>query len=193
MGSVNFLNLNYIFLWMYQFFGSFNLLGILQWVVSILAFIRPFAFLITLLLLIFIAYCMYRIRELSKKEEELYGPPKEEVSTLAPKPHKELNEKWQHVQTLMSSTNSSDWRQAIIEADIMLGDILKGFGYDGNSIGDQLKSVEPGDMKTLNDAWEAHKIRNQIAHDGSDFQLNEREARHTIAQYKKVFEEFFYI
>ena len=80
-----------------------------------------------------------------------------------------------------------------MEADIMLADILTKMGYQGDSIGEQLKGVEPSDFLTLNDAWEAHKVRNQIAHQGSDFQLNERDAKRIIGLYKKVFSEFYYI
>ncbi len=104
----------------------------------------------------------------------------------------DLHTKWQLVQKSISSNNSADWRVAIMEADIMLGDILSKQGYVGD-IGDQLKSVDPSDMLTLQDAWAAHRVRNRIAHDGSSFQVNEREARATIDLYKKVFEEFYHL
>jgi len=53
-----------------------------------------------------------------------------------------------------------------------------------------LKSVSASQMTTLNDAWEAHKIRNRIAHDGADFVLTKRVAQETITQYRRVFDEF---
>lgn len=103
------------------------------------------------------------------------------------------NNKWQHIQTLMNSHNMNDWRQAIIEADIILDEMLTKMQYAGDSIGDKLKNVEESDFITLNKAWEAHKIRNQIAHKGSDFTLTKQEASRAIGLYKKVFEEFYYI
>jgi len=42
----------------------------------------------------------------------------------------------------------------------------------------------------LEDAWDAHKVRNRIAHEGSDFLLTEHLARKTIGQFKNVFTEF---
>jgi hypothetical protein len=48
-------------------------------------------------------------------------------------------------------------------------------------------------MKTLNQAWEAHKIRNAIAHQGADFLLSEREAKRVVSLYREVFQEFDYI
>ncbi len=79
---------------------------------------------------------------------------------------------------------------AIIESDILLGRILKEKGYGGSSIGEQLKSISPQSLSTLNDAWEAHKVRNQIAHDGADFVLTKKKAQETITMYKRVFSEF---
>jgi hypothetical protein len=63
-------------------------------------------------------------------------------------------------------------------------------GYSGESIGEKLKSVETADFNTLSDAWEAHKVRNQIAHEGSAFNLSDSLARRTLAHYEAVFREF---
>jgi hypothetical protein len=103
------------------------------------------------------------------------------------------NERWIRVQNLIQSHTSSDWRQAIIEADIILDEMLSKMGYDGNSIGDRLKQIEESDFITLNKAWEAHKIRNHIAHRGGDFTFSKSEAERVINLYRQVFEEFYYI
>jgi hypothetical protein len=62
----------------------------------------------------------------------------------------------------------------------------------GNTLGDKLKQATRGDFKTLDAAWEAHRVRNQIAHEGSDFILTKHEAKRVIALYETVFEEFKY-
>jgi hypothetical protein len=100
------------------------------------------------------------------------------------------NSRWQHVLELSNSTHESDWRRAIIEADIMLGDMLGEQGYRGSSIGDKLKDANPLQFTTLDLAWKAHKVRNDIAHGGENFHLSERDVRATIDQYQRVFEEF---
>jgi len=103
------------------------------------------------------------------------------------------NKRWQKVLDLINSPNESDWRLAIIEADTMLHAILTRMQYAGDSIGEMLKGVERSDMKTLNDAWEAHKVRNRIAHEGSAVALSKHEAEHAINLYQRVFEEFHYV
>jgi len=104
-----------------------------------------------------------------------------------------VNKKWVHVQSLMESQNNNDWRQAIIESDIMLDEMLTKIGYAGQSIGEKLKNVEESDFFTLNDAWEAHKVRNRIAHKGSDFVISHSEAMRVIGLYENVFREFYYV
>ena len=140
-------------------------------------------YLLTVLGLFVIVYCIVRIYELRHKEEH-------QLEHLIALPEAdEGTPRWVHIMSLMESQNPSDWRQAIIEADILLDDILTRQGYDGKSVGDKLKQVESSDMDTLQDAWEAHKVRNQIAHDGSTFDLSETLARRTIARYETVFRE----
>jgi hypothetical protein len=103
------------------------------------------------------------------------------------------NERWEHVLALISSDNPADWRVAIMEADIMLDELVGDMGYQGEGLGERLKAIEKSDFTTLDLAWEAHKVRNNIAHHGSDFILTHREAKRTIDLFRKVFEEFDYV
>ena len=79
---------------------------------------------------------------------------------------------------------------AIIEADVMLEELLETAGYVGGSVGEMLKSVDKNEFLSIESAWEAHKIRNSVAHSGGNFQLNERETKRVIALFEEVFKEF---
>ena len=103
------------------------------------------------------------------------------------------NRRWSNIQTQLKSYNQNDWKQAIIEADTILEEMLEKIGYEGNSIGDRLKKANPADFLTINSAWEAHKTRNRIAHGGSNFTLSRDEAERVIGLYRDVFKEFFYV
>ena len=48
-------------------------------------------------------------------------------------------------------------------------------------------------MTTLDSAWEAHKIRNKVAHRGTDFILTRREAKRVIGLYRNALQEFDYV
>lgn len=101
-----------------------------------------------------------------------------------------VNSRWDDVQNHITTDNPNDWKLAIIEADVMLEEALESAGYAGLSVGDKLKSASPAQFRTLDDAWRAHKVRNQIAHGGADFVLTKKLAQETITQYRRVFQEF---
>ena len=100
-----------------------------------------------------------------------------------------VTDRFTELQTHLESSNPNDWKLAIIEADILLDDLLKQRGYAGLSLGDRLKSISPTALHSLDDSWQAHKVRNQIAHAGADFVLTQKIARETITQYRRVFAE----
>jgi hypothetical protein len=104
-----------------------------------------------------------------------------------------VNPKWQRVASNVDSVNSADWKIAILEADIMLDEMLNTMQVHGDTISDKLKSIERSDFLTIDLAWEAHKVRNRIAHDGAEFVLTQREAKRVIGLYEEVFKEFQFI
>lgn len=103
------------------------------------------------------------------------------------------NARWNDVQSHIQSENENDWKLAIIEADVILDELLNTVGLVGVSIGEKLKSASPSNFRTINQAWRAHNIRNRIAHEGGNFELSRRDAKETITQYKMVFDEFDFI
>lgn len=149
---------------------------------------------VALFFLIGIIYTTERLKYIRKKEAEKFDlkvePAFEDTGAAG---NVNLSARWEKVGALINSGNQNDWKQAILEADIMLDDILTGLGYRGETIGEKLKRVQPGEFKTIEHAWAAHQVRNRIAHDGSAFQLTHHDANETIQHYRRVFEEFYYI
>lgn len=145
---------------------------------------------LSLALIVFIAYVIYRVHGIYSKQRKSLKPVKREEEK---KEEAVKNEKWKIIMEHIESENANDWRLAILEADIVLGEMLDKLGYRGEGIGEQLKSVDKSDFTAIDDAWEAHKIRNSIAHEGASFLITEREAKRVIGLYKKVFEEHEYI
>lgn len=141
-------------------------------------------------LVMFILYVIFRINQIYSKQRKFLKPAKKSEDK---KEEKMKNEKWEIITEHIESENPNDWRLAILEADIVLGEMLDKLGYRGEGIGEQLKAVNKNDFITIDDAWEAHKIRNLIAHEGASFLINEREAKRIIGLYKKVFDEHGYI
>jgi hypothetical protein len=160
---------------------------------SMVFFLRIFSLLLSIIIIWAIIVTARKYSEANAKLKAGIHPPKEIVYGVESTPSDYVNPKWAKVLEHINSPNESDWKLAILEADIMLNDMLDKIGYQGATMSDKLKSVEPSDFDTLQDAWEAHKIRNAIAHEGSDYVVNKPEAERVIRLFKKVFDEFKYI
>lgn len=167
-----------------------------EYIASLMSGLFPFSFFLSLVLVLGIVSVSLKISKNRQKLSDALAPKDPKVSgdeESADAPPQFVNEKWQKVIIHINSENMNDWKLAILECDIMLGDILEKMGYMQESIGEKLKSVEPSDFTNIEAAWEAHKIRNAIAHEGSDFLINHREAKRVIGLYELVFREFAFI
>lgn len=188
--EAKFLNLEYFFRAIYDAIRNMTFGGVLTYISNLLETIKPYSVMISILLAIGIVYCLMRIKQIREVEEEQFAQNKE---AAAQERTEMVNKKWQRVLDHIGSANPGDWRLAIMEADIMLEELLDKLGYQGDGIGEKLKAVEKSDFTTVDMAWEAHKVRNQIAHEGSDFLLNEREAKRIISLFEAVFKEFRFV
>ncbi len=99
------------------------------------------------------------------------------------------NEAWENIRAKFLSANQSDWRLAIIEADIYMDKLLDARGYHGDTVSDKLKQITPAELGSIQIAWEAHKVRNRIAHDGASFVLTQPEARRVLSYFEIVFRD----
>jgi hypothetical protein len=164
-----------------------------QWLKSALSFLVVISIPLSLFFLIGIIYCIEQLKVIKKKYEQKHDLKIEPAfAETKPTASRDLAVRWQKVTSLLHSQNPSDWKQAILEADTMLLDVLTGLGYQGDGVGEKLKRVQPGEFKSIDDAWEAHKVRNDIAHGRGDM-LDHHKANQVIQQYKRVFEEFYYV
>ena len=147
-------------------------------------------------LLVGIIYFFYKFEIILRgQREQVYGKPgnileeiKEELSV--PLPVK--NETWEKIVKLIGSDNPNDWKLAILEADKVLEMVVNTFSVPGDNMGDKMKNIERGDFQNLEEAWQAHKVRNRIAHE-QNFHISQREVRVAIDNYEKVFREFDFI
>ena len=148
------------------------------------------AIFISFILCLGIVYCMVRLRQIRRIENDEFRKASTPVTEReVPRTHM----KWHKVLENASSHDERQWRLAILEADIMLNELLDTLGYKGETMAEKMKQVVRGDFNTIDVAWEAHKIRNRVAHDGSDYPLPEREKNRVIGMYKQVFQEFKFI
>ncbi|MHB8651889.1 MAG: hypothetical protein ACYC8S_02020 [Minisyncoccota bacterium] len=134
-----------------------------------------------------ISYSMVKFRHVRKREHHHYKP----VEHIENHAVNTRRAQWEIILDHANSDNVAEWKVGIIEADKLLEEVLEEHGYHGATLGERLKIAE-GRLRSLNSAWEAHKVRNQVAHEGG-FELTKRSTRDCIAKYGTVFEEMHVI
>lgn len=164
-----------------------SLAGLIGFVVLLWNIYTVLAFAVSFLFLSLYIYASIHKNKLEELESERvaadeHAYARKNASLTEPSRFSEL-------QAHIASDNPNDWKLAIIEADIILDEELKRAGYAGTSLGERLRSIAPSSLTSLDDAWQAHKVRNQIAHAGADFVLTHKLANDTIVKYERVFKE----
>lgn len=194
-GPIHFLNLEYFFQLIYGSrveFTSGNVPGAPRvtmfeafsaWLGDAWGILGIVSFLFVLIAFGILIYASVRLYQIRHQEDE------EKYSTLAPEVAEKQKDhaRWAHVRQLIESSQPNDWRQAIIEADIMLEEVLEQAGYTGATMSERLKNAR---FNSIQEAGEAHGVRNRIAHDGMAFKLDDNDAYRTIQKYERVFKEF---
>lgn len=192
-GPVHFLNIEYFFYLLYTLVsgghavagGGFQFGWLIALLTLIWVTITVVAYVVSLGFLALLIYSTIRMHEIKDADSVRF-------QTILDTHHAEEvteHHRWNHVRELIESPQESDWRQAIIEADIILDDMLNRLGYTGDTMAEKFRKVNPADFHTLHDAMEAHGVRNRIAHDGSNFMLTDHLAYRTILQYENTFRE----
>ena len=113
-----------------------------------------------------------------KYDEDIILPPKEKDFDDHPR--------FAIIQGYISGDSEALWRIGVLEADNMLEEVLTEKGYFGNDVAEKLTNAK---FNTVQLAWDAHKVRNLIAHKGSNYTLTEREAKRVFVLYEAVFRE----
>jgi hypothetical protein len=153
---------------------------------SVVGIVSALLTVICLFIIIFSLVRMYEIQQYDKAEIE------HEIHKALLKQKerdRNTNPRWHYILTLVESPNSSDWRVAVIEADSMMEEVLKGKGLSGETVAELLEGAKSSGYTSIQDAWDAHLVRNKIAHEGSDFPLSQIEARRAIKMFQNFFEE----
>ncbi len=186
---VKYLNLEYWFYQIYLLFLAFYNLIATSVVTTLNVKFRMIFMFLSLVLLGWLFYSLYKIRQIRKKEQVDFLA----SFVVAIDPTEEKRQEWQDIVDHIDTDNEAQWKLALIDADKILENLLRTTGYGGAGIGEMLKTAETqGGLRSLQDAWEAHKVRNRIAHE-TGFVLTKREAKRAIELYKNVFEELLFL
>ncbi len=146
--------------------------------------LKTISFFLSIILVIIFFSIWLRLRPLNKKEASLV----DEINPPEAAPGGPMTARWEEILRHLDSVKESEWKFAIIEADKLIEEVLRRGGYPGASLGERLSLMTQDQLQNLDGLWEAHKIRNRIAHDFNYF-LRYTEAKHAIEQYRSALKE----
>lgn len=155
---------------------------------SIISFVTLISTVVSMVAIVIVIFSFVRIHELAAEESKKLG-----LTLSWENERTQKNERWKRVEEYMTSLNSSDWKVGILEADNILDEVVERMGYQGSTLGERMKKISATDFPYLEEAWEAHKIRNAVAHKGTDYALSRSDAEHIINIYYRIFSSLGYL
>jgi len=97
-------------------------------------------------------------------------------------------ERWQAIVKKFALGTAEALRLSVIEADTLVDSVLKGMGLEGEHMADRLGNLDAGDLKSMDNLWRAHRMRNDLVHTPG-FTLAPKEAKMALDGYEAFLEE----
>ncbi len=144
---------------------------------------------ITIILLFIIIFSLVRLYEIQVFDKDEIEHEINHALAKLKERDRELNPRWKYILTLLESPNESDWRVAIIESDTLLEEAFRERGLVGNTMSELLEEAKINGYSSIQNAWDAHLVRNKIAHEGLNYPITQVEGRRVIKLYQNVFED----
>lgn len=123
-----------------------------------------------------------RLADLNRQITETVNVPPAEPALGGP-----LQNRWGEILKHLDSVHEGEWKYSVIEADKLVDDQLKLY-FAGETMGERMMGLDKTKLLTIDGLWEAHKIRNQLAHDTNYF-LRHAEAVRAVKLYEQTLQE----
>jgi hypothetical protein len=115
-------------------------------------------------------------------KKTLYGSVRPIVS------QSKVGKRWEEILARLENGNPSQFKVAILEADALADEMLRGIGYEGKNMGERIVLIKDGELLSLEKLRAAHAVRNQVIQN-PDFSIGKEETEAILDQYRGLFEE----
>lgn len=95
---------------------------------------------------------------------------------------------WKKIMKRLETGLESEYKLAIIEADVMLEQVLERMGHIEPTIEEKINKVTPSDIPSVNELKVTREIRNDVIHD-PDYDLSQEKSKEVLSVYEKAFKE----
>lgn len=95
--------------------------------------------------------------------------------------------RWLAIEQSLTRDQPASSHMAILNADKLVDQALKERGFGGQTMGERMKTAK-SIWSNRNAIWEAHKLRNQVAHE-PDANISYESARTALAGFKQALKD----
>jgi hypothetical protein len=150
--------------------------------------VRVISLLISLFLIFLITVVNKRAGSIGKPTTVAAVQPENPGDVLAVAAPDSITARWEEIKRHVSSANPAEWKFAVLEADKLVDFVLDRAGFPGETMGEKLMAIDQSQIATIQGLWQAHKLRNQIAHDMNYF-IRDVDARKAVEQFEATLME----
>lgn len=95
--------------------------------------------------------------------------------------------RWLAIEQSLQKESETSYHMAILNADKLVDQALRERGIKGNTMGERLKAAQEK-LSDRNSIWDAHKLRNKIAHE-PDVRITFDQTRRALAGFKRALKD----
>lgn len=150
-------------------------------IAGMIIFFKVIFIVFLILFIIGIVYVVYQLQKFRPAYKLVYKP--EHIAQFRP-----TKKRWEEVFARFEMGTESDWRLAVIEADSLVDTVFKQLGYEGETLGERIRSIESHELHSINELKEAHGIRNKLVHT-QGYKISREDAERSLRIYRSVLEE----
>jgi len=96
---------------------------------------------------------------------------------------------WEKIRQRLDTGNEAEYKLAILEADDIINNLIKGLGYKGENFGERLNNIPSAQLENIEGMKEAHEMRNRIIHD-ENLVVTKEDADDTLSHYEEFLRSF---
>lgn len=98
---------------------------------------------------------------------------------------KRIIQKWKKIKTGIEKELEDQWKSSLIEASLLLDEILRDAGYSGQNLDERLKKLTEDDVTGLSQLIQAQGVCRDIIRD-PDYRLSKERAQKIISVFEKA-------
>jgi hypothetical protein len=111
-----------------------------------------------------------------------------EFFTFRPYIIKRIDKQWMKILQRLESELETEYKLSVIEADLLLNDVMKRLGYEGKILSEKLERAKPGVFSQLQTLKEADQVYQNLVYDTS-YHLIQSDAKRIVAEFERALSE----